>query len=256
MGDVTALTGFNGFLGSAIRVALLENHDVLTIGRRGADIQWDLANPLAPPLMDCSAIVHCAWAVAPRSQRVTDMNMAGSLALLDAARAADVPLVFVSTLSATAATRSRYGRSKLLVEENVLAYRRGRVIRPGVVRDSDGSMGMLSQALQRIASLPVRVSISPPPRVPVVGLERTVLAVTDAIRAEGGPASQDLVDEWVDLDELMASMTNGESRPRRLTIPSTLVTSACIVSQRLPRLRDLSDSWLGLTDAARGTTSR
>lgn len=223
-----------------------------SVGRRTADVVWDLSATAAPSLDGIRAIVHCAWTVAPRTQAVANMNIAGSLALLDEARRLDVPYVFISSMSASPTTLSRYGRSKHAVEAYVLEYSRGRVVRPGTIRDADGGIGMLGQSLKRLGSLPVSLRVTPTPDVPLVSLDRVVTVAADlALQPSTAATEVDLIDEWTSVDQLMAQMSSTPRASRSVTAPSTLVTTGCRVVRAagVPGIRDLADSWLGLIDA-------
>ena len=103
-------------------------------------------------------MVHAAWdlrLVRPRD--LERVNVQGSLRLLDAARAADVPrFVFISSISAFDEAESYYGKTKLAVEREV-ARQGGVVIRPGLVYgDRPGGMfGALKAQAARGAIIPL-----------------------------------------------------------------------------------------------------
>jgi nucleoside-diphosphate-sugar epimerase len=145
---VCALTGAHGYVGSALRRGLTAaGWTVVSLSRREnlaeGEIRWSLeeasasqSSALSEELRrrEVSAVVHAAWdlrLVRPRD--LERVNVQGSLRLLDAARAADVPrFVFISTISAFDEAESYYGQTKLAVEREVA--RQGRVvIRPGLV---------------------------------------------------------------------------------------------------------------------------
>jgi nucleoside-diphosphate-sugar epimerase len=146
--NVCALTGAHGYVGSALRRGLTAaGWTVVSLSRREnlaeGEIRWSLeeasasqSSALSEELRrrEVSAVVHAAWdlrLVRPRD--LERVNVQGSLRLLDAARAADVPrFVFISTISAFDEAESYYGQTKLAVEREVA--RQGRVvIRPGLV---------------------------------------------------------------------------------------------------------------------------
>lgn len=252
MSSSVAVSGAHGFLGSAVVEHLSATSEVILLGRHSGDRRWNLADTWAPPLGDVAAVVHCAWAVAPRTAATANTNIAGSLALLDSAQTAGLPFIFISSMSASDATRSRYGRSKRIVEKHVLNYERGHVLRPGTIRDATGGIGMLGESLGRLADLPLEAQVSPSPYVPIVSRNRVVEEVTSRLSAsDSAPREVDLVDEWIPLDALMATLTQRARRPK-VSIPSSIITGACSAFQRasIPPFRDLADSWLGLMDAS------
>jgi nucleoside-diphosphate-sugar epimerase len=146
--NVCALTGAHGYVGSALRRGLTAaGWTVVSLSRREnlaeGEIRWSLeeasasqSSALSEELRrrEVSAVVHAAWdlrLVRPRD--LERVNVQGSLRLLDAARAADVPrFVFISTISAFDEAESYYGQTKLAVEREV-ARQGGVVIRPGLV---------------------------------------------------------------------------------------------------------------------------
>lgn len=253
MESSVAITGARGFLGSALVTALGPDHRVTSLGRHPGDEPWQLSDTHAPDLEGVQAVIHCAWAVTPRTSAVANVNIAGSLALLDEARRHGIPFVFISSMSASDSTRSRYGRAKREVEHHVLRYENGIVIRPGTIRDDAGGIGMLAASLGRLASLPVEARVNPDPLVPLVSLQRVVdESLTPALE----PATTrevDLVDEWIPLSQLIASLAPQDTTRRALRVPQTLITTASTVAQRagVPPFQDLADSWLGLMDASR-----
>jgi nucleoside-diphosphate-sugar epimerase len=145
---VCALTGAHGYVGSALHRGLTAaGWTVVSLSRREKlaqdEIRWSLdeapgsgPNALCEELRrrEVSAVVHAAWdlrVVRPRD--LERVNVQGSIRLLDAARAADVPrFVFISTISAFDEAESYYGKTKLAVEREV-ARQGGVVIRPGLV---------------------------------------------------------------------------------------------------------------------------
>lgn len=254
MQPCVAITGAHGFLGSALTSALSTDHQVTSLGRHHGDQHWELSDVHAPALPSASAIIHCAWAVTPRTRSVANMNVAGSLALLDEAQRRAIPFIFISSMSASEGTRSRYGSAKRAVERHVLRYRNGVVVRPGTIQDASGGLGMLTASLSRLAALPVQARIHPEPRVPVVGLTRVVdVTIRRALTPSTDEQQMDLVDAWVPLSELVRSLATTSQPQRTVRLPSALVTAGSTLAQRasIPPFRDLGDSWLGLIDASR-----
>ncbi len=147
--SVCALTGANGYVGSAIRRALESaGWQVVPLVRQPGPegISWtlDSARGLASELRarGVNALVHAAWAmncVKPAEYRRT--NLDGSRRLFDEAVAAGIRnVVFISTISAFDTAASLYGRTKLETEKNASAIH-GLSIRPGLVwGDSSGGV--------------------------------------------------------------------------------------------------------------------
>jgi nucleoside-diphosphate-sugar epimerase len=172
MSRVCALTGAHGYVGSALRRGLTAaGWTVISLSRReklsGDEIRWSLEDPSAsgPKALreelrrhEVSAVVHAAWdlrLVRPRD--LEQVNVQGSLRLLDEAQAADVPrFVFISTISAFDEAESYYGKTKLAVEHAV-ALRGGVVIRPGLVYGErpGGMFGALKAQAGRGSIIPL-----------------------------------------------------------------------------------------------------
>lgn len=157
-----ALTGASGLVGRAIAPVLRgAGHDIVTLGRRGADIPFDLSGD-APSLAGCDALVHCGFAHAPGKYRGGEgddpdgfiaRNHHGSIRLFDRAVADGVGhVVFLSSRAVygdyppgTALTETMvprpdtlYGRVKWAVEQHMqtlpcatLALRATGVYAPG-----------------------------------------------------------------------------------------------------------------------------
>ncbi len=154
-----AVTGAAGYLGGALVARLrAAGDDVLELRHDGPE-PFDLAGAHRPErLAGVDTLVHAAWDL-----RTTDptslwrVNVEGSRALLDAARAAGVRrVVFVSSMSAYFGTRQVYGLTKLAVERSVLEAG-GAVARPGLVYG--GPAGGMMGTLRRLARLPLLPSL-------------------------------------------------------------------------------------------------
>jgi nucleoside-diphosphate-sugar epimerase len=127
-GPLIALTGGTGFVGqSVVDLALECGAQVRGLARRpGAErpgldwVQGDLADraALAEVMQGAEVVIHLAGVVnAPDPDDFDRANVEGTMAVLDAARAAGVPrFVFVSSLSAREPELSRYGASKARAE--------------------------------------------------------------------------------------------------------------------------------------------
>jgi len=140
METVCAVTGATGYVGSRIALALAAEFDVVPMGRsvEGEGIHWqmDAAQDVIAELRsrNVKALVHSAWDFThPQATPNWQSNVEGSRKLIAAAQTAGVQhIVFISTISAFEGARSQYGKSKLAVEQMVLAAG-GTVIRPGLV---------------------------------------------------------------------------------------------------------------------------
>jgi nucleoside-diphosphate-sugar epimerase len=139
-----AVTGARGFVGAHLTAQVrAQGHEVV-------ELSWRLESQTEPALPESlDALIHAAYDFAAEDDR----NVAGSIRLFHAARAAGVDrLIFISSLSAFEGCKSRYGASKLAVEQRVAAIG-GCIVRLGFVCDDSGRG--LSGSLKKLAALPI-----------------------------------------------------------------------------------------------------
>jgi nucleoside-diphosphate-sugar epimerase len=162
---VCALTGANGYVGSAIRRSLESAgwRVVPLIRHPGPDgISWTLesASGLAGELRarGVTALVHSAWdmnCVKPPEYRRT--NLDGSRRLFDEVASAEIRnVVFISTISAFDTAVSLYGRTKLEAEK-AASQIHALSIRPGLVwGDSPGGVfGSIEKTVRGASFVPL-----------------------------------------------------------------------------------------------------
>lgn len=124
------------------------------IERRGMDLPDVLHDD---SLAGVEIVVHAAYATRARDpEAARRVNEDGTLRVLAAARDGGVRrFVFVSSLSAHADARSRYGRGKLAMEAH-MDPARDLVLRPGLVLARDGGLAhRLWHAIARARIVPV-----------------------------------------------------------------------------------------------------
>ena len=158
-----AVTGARGYLGQRICSALEdEGCKFLRLTSRpieSTDLEYRLGGKVSDgDLSGVTHIIHAAHDFGPRSESAIEVNFTGSLPLLNTASKLKIPVTLVSTLSAFEGVTTGYGRSKLLLEERVLANQ-GRVCRAGLII-GDRSGGIIGSVLQAVSSRSL---------VPVVG---------------------------------------------------------------------------------------
>jgi nucleoside-diphosphate-sugar epimerase len=159
------VTGANGYVGGRIlRHLRARGIEAVALVRRpqeaagaGSARRYALAEPLEAGVLDgIDAVVHAAYDLAARGERIAEVNVRGSLPLLEALAAKGGRLVLISSLAAFDGARSRYGQAKLALERAV-AERGGVSIRPGLVfgAGAGGLFGALVGALGRTSIAPL-----------------------------------------------------------------------------------------------------
>lgn len=160
-----AVTGANGYVGSRVCDRLAgDGYDVVALARAApADcelVRWSLADVPRPALFRehrIDALVHCAYDFSPVAwPDIERINVAGSARLIEAARAAGVRTIVISTISAFPGCRSLYGRAKLAIEEAAAAAN-ATTIRPCLVwGDKPGGMfGALRERARNSGVIPL-----------------------------------------------------------------------------------------------------
>jgi nucleoside-diphosphate-sugar epimerase len=158
-----AITGANGYLGGLLCGSLAARGlAVRRLVRRPdasrGDAFFSLDAPVANAALDgVEILVHAAHDFRPaREPELRRVNLDGTRRLLDAAHGAGVRRVlFISSMSSYAGTRSAYGRLKWALEQDVLA-RGGASIRPGLVfgRERGGLFASLDRVVRRLPLVP------------------------------------------------------------------------------------------------------
>jgi len=158
-----AVTGANGYVGSRIISYLrARGHEAVALVRRpdSADTRerrYALGGPLEDSALDgVDTVVHAAYDLSVRGGDIREVNLSGSLPLLDDLAARGGRVVLISSLSAFEGARSEYGRTKLGLERAVLE-RDGIVVRPGLVFGAGGLglFGAMAAALSRRSLAPL-----------------------------------------------------------------------------------------------------
>ncbi len=248
--DVIAVTGANGFVGSAL---------CRDLAARGATVRplaratgYALAGP-PPDVAGCRAVVHCAHD--PADARA---NVDGTLRLLAACRAGGVgQFVYVSSLAAHAGAASVYGRTKWELERALRsplpADREGEptltILKPGTVLGPGGLFARVRQ-LARLPALPVFYGRG---RLQTVLVDDLCAAVAAAIDRRVGGALVVAEPAGVPVAEFYRAVAALDGRrPWLVPVPGGLALAAARVAERAGlRLPVTADNLLGLKHLAR-----
>lgn len=132
------LSGASGYLGGLIKQKLIASGwDVVALSRKpkAGEISYVLGDDISPDVLrGHDALIHCAYDFAQIAWAdIERVNVVGSQKLLRAANEAGIPrMLLISTISAFDGCKSRYGKAKLLMEQE--AFKVGAtVIRPGLI---------------------------------------------------------------------------------------------------------------------------
>jgi len=223
---VVAITGAHGYLGSVLVAAFgAAGYVVRRLVRAPAtgssDRPFDLRVPeTAGALDDVDVLVHCAYDMTlTRRADIWQVNVFGSVALLDQAVAAEVPrTLVVSSMSAYKGTHQLYGRAKLAVE--VAARARGMsVVRPGLVYGP--GWGGMAGTLRRLATLPVLPDFGRAARQFTVSQDDFASAMVALAGAEAVPAVPVGIahPEAVGFAQLLTAFAASAGRPAPRFVP-------------------------------------
>ncbi len=186
-----AITGGTGFVGAHLmRIARDEGYELRALTRGWKppedDVVWvdgalDRADSLAKLAAGADAVVHVAGLINGSAAAFERVNVAGTAAMIDAARRAGVRrFVHVSSLAAREPALSAYGRSKARSERLVAASGLDwTIIRPPAVYGPGDreTLELFRMARRGLVALPPRGRFS---LIHVEDLARLVLAVLDA----------------------------------------------------------------------------
>jgi nucleoside-diphosphate-sugar epimerase len=161
-----AVTGANGYVGMTLCAAFgAAGYRVIALQRSApaAGGAWDYVpysledGPAAGLPDDVAAVVHCAYDLRARDRaEIERINLGGTDKLIRAV--GDVPIVFISSMSAYSGTQQIYGRTKLACEGLVAAHG-GTSLRLGLVHG--GRDGGMIGALHKVAALPLVPMLRP-----------------------------------------------------------------------------------------------
>ncbi len=155
-----AITGSNGFIGSALKNACIQQ-GIQPVGlcrnlTTNNDVFFDLNIPETFEHIprDVSALVHTAYTTCAKDlQNAFKANVEGSLALFDFCHNANIPVIFLSSCSAHENAQSFYGRSKYQLESHLTPT--DTIIRPGFVIGDGGIYKRLEKSISILKFAPL-----------------------------------------------------------------------------------------------------
>jgi nucleoside-diphosphate-sugar epimerase len=258
-GRIIAITGANGYVGSTLRTAFAASgYRVIALQRSapaagGASdyLPYSLEDgPAARLPDDVAAVIHCAYDLRARDRaEIERINLGGTEKLIRAVQ--DVPIVFISSMSAYSGTRQIYGRTKLACEDLVAAHG-GTSLRLGLVHGG-GDGGMIG-ALRKVAALPLVPMLHPDSYQYAIHTEDMAKCVLATVQEPPphrvlGVASPRRVQFSEIIRTLRAAATSAPLRP--IPVTSTLLYRALRAGEAVGlRIGFRADSLLGLMHPA------
>lgn len=235
------MTGAGGFIGAFLcRYFTDRGNDVVALSRRETGLpvegrRYDLRSPVGRELVaGLDVVVHAAYEVAgPANPSAGEINVAGTLALAEATRAAGGRFVFLSSQSASAGARSSYGRHKYDLEAR-LGDGKTTIVRPGLVV---GNGGLIARMLNAMKRGPIPLVDGGRQQVQVVGLADLARAIEICIENDVTGCVSALAAEPVTTREIAASLAGHFGlRLRTLNVPWPAAFGVAWLAERL-RLR-------------------
>ncbi len=218
------ITGASGYIGLAL-VACARNagHEVVVIGRRGlpgitAHRYADLAHlPPDDVLRGLDAAVHLAAdTIGGAVPADAEIRFATELALQAARRG--LPLLVVSSQTASAQAPSAYGRTKAAIEQAVRPLG-AVVVRPGQVYGG-APQGLYGQLLGVVRKLPMIPDLRPQPMLQPVHVDDLAAALLAVIMSRPVPGRVWCVaGPALPFDAFLAAIARHRLRVRRVRIP-------------------------------------
>ncbi len=189
-----AITGANGFIGSALKeacikqgitvIGLCRNPVEFTPGPADnftPEIRFDLNNTITFTHIpsDVKTLIHTAYTTQAKDLRQAYLaNVTGSLALFDYCHTKNIRVIFLSSCSAHVSARSFYGRSKYQLEKHLSPN--DTIIRPGFVVGNGGIYLRLEHTMRTLRFAPLFWGGQQP--LQVIQLDDLVTGILNALQ--------------------------------------------------------------------------
>ena len=155
-----AVTGANGYVGSNIvKYLVVNNYKCVRLVRNpisAEDKKFILGSPISNnALSDIDVLIHVAHDFTSSDWKSCyDINVKGADLLFAAAKTNGVKkIIFVSSMSSFENCKSRYGKSKLLIEQLLKDKYSGYILRPGLIYG--GTNGGVIATLHKITNMKI-----------------------------------------------------------------------------------------------------
>ena len=155
-----AITGSNGFIGSALKQACID-YGISAVGmcrnpKQKDEITFDLNDPttFAKIPGDVTTLIHTAYTTQAKDlKQAFHANITGSETLFNYCHEKNIKIIFLSSCSAHAKSQSFYGKSKYQLESYL--NENDTIIRPGFVIGDGGIYKRLEQSMHTLRFAPL-----------------------------------------------------------------------------------------------------
>lgn len=220
-----AITGATGYIGSRLMAAARDQgYEVLALTRQPparTDISWERyeiggSSPiLLPPQIEI--VFHLA-ATTNTTDVDIDSELAAARQLISDCRRCGARLVFLSSQAASESAATNYGRSKWMIEQEVVVSG-GSVIRPGLVYGGV-AQGLFGRLVNLVASIPVLPALWPAPLVQPIHIDDLVkVLLHHACQPFPGSTINCASETPIPFHEFLRSIAESRLRKARVFVP-------------------------------------
>ncbi|UFS73437.1 NAD(P)-dependent oxidoreductase [Tardiphaga sp. 37S4] len=244
---VIAITGATGYIGrSTVRAARSSGYGVVALSRRQPNLtgvgfqHYDLKDEGEIDIpAGCVAILHLAadTQAGTRTDVASEVNAATRI--IRAAQQNNLPLVFVSSQTASPDAATDYGRAKWQVEQ-IMQQTAGCIIRPGLVYGGT-PRGLFGQLYSFVKSLPVLPSFLPAPMVQPIHVDDLASGLIQAVERRSAGIINLAQDASITFTQFLRILARDYVRAGRIFVPFpafllSLITPVAAVFPRAPDL--------------------
>lgn len=190
-------------------------------------------------------IIYTSWKMNPRSKLVATKNVMAAKAILEFNR--DIPLIFISSMSANPESVSEYGRAKYEVEKAFLKHNKY-VIKPGILYDpvSNIILGTVGKTIAYLDKFFFLILFNPDFRIFISSIDVVSDSILDIV--EGHVPTKNIVEEISFNSFLIRFLSH---KIIKITISIKIVDLILNLFYLLnKKINDINDSWKSISKDA------